>query len=1253
MKRTKGILIALVIMLLASTVLADEELIQNGGFDGAADTAPDGWYYEAWYTGAENGYAETVDELGQNCAYLYVPEGAENDIRLCQTIKCKANSYYKLTCQVKTENVSGGAGANISVVGSLAASSGVFGTSDGWQTIELTGKTARGQKEITVCVRMGGYGALSSGGAWFDDFTVEYLASFSGDAADFSIAAVGGDEDEQAGSVADGEIPHIGYIILAVLTTALVSIIIFRKYIETDNTPTIEAADRQSERLWLTAILIGALVVRVAFSLIFYGHPTDINCFMAWSFNLANGGLSEFYTSGVFADYPPGYMYVLYLTGSIAKVLGISYASAGYVLLTKLPGIVADLVAAWLVYNLAQKRARTSPDARMGSLPLVLACVVAFNPLFAFISGGWGQIDQILSVLLIAVILLFVDKKVILAGLVYGIAIMVKPQALMVGPILAVAYFCYIKDEGFLRGLWKTVAAVAAACAAIFLLSLPFRNSQEPMWFLSKIIGTATSYPYASIEAFNLMALLGGNWAGIDTVVLGLSYGTWGTIFIALSVAFSAILYIFGRKREKHCLTLSAAWLVAAVFNLGQYMHERYLFPAIMLVLVAFIFYRDKRLFTSFLAMTCAALFNALLAIVIVDNQSARGTVYDIMTAIGSIINLAAFAYLTYASCDIVFHGVKLPAFAEKKLPKTTAQALPDPVDNKLHYTKRDRIFVLAVTVVYGVIALINLGTTTAPETYWTGEEGDTVTVTLERETTLSDIRVFGGLYTGSVKLTLSDGTELDYTEENGDMFRWTSLGGAGSTISSLTIRVTSGEVWFNELAFFDENGKYVASTSQGDGDAALLTDEPDEVPEKMTYMYGMYFDELYHARTAYEHLNGIKPYENSHPPLGKIFIMLGIAVFGMNPLGWRIVGALFGIAMVPIMYAFGKRLFKKSEYALLASVLFAFDFMHYTQTRIATIDVYGVFFIILMFYYMYQYYTMNFFSDGLKKTLKPLALGGLFFGLGAASKWICIYAGGGMAVLLFVSLGKRFIQYRRLRNSDDEKLRSAVAPFVKNTVLTLLWCCVFYIALPVGIYILSYLPYMLCETPYDLKGIWGVQEFMFSYHSGLKATHAYQSPWWQWPLIIRPMWYYVSYDVAEGNIGTISAMGNPAVWWVCCVGSAAALIKLIRGKLKPNMEWFVLFTALLAELLPWVLVTRCTFIYHYFACVPFIILITVYMLEKKEELDPRYSKVKWIWMGAALVLFAAFYPIITGTECSKAYVQIMQWLPSWTFMGY
>lgn len=1242
-KRLFAFILVLFALALPALGMAEGENMLSGGFE-----AEEQWHAQAWYAG--DAYGSTENQGG--VVYISAAGDEGNDIRLCRTISVDESSYYRISCTVKTEGVNGGAGANISIEGSLAASDGVYGSAD-WQEIELIGKTAKNQTELTVCVRVGGYGALSSGEAWFKDISMERLASYSGAAVDFSMASAGAaDKAKEADDPTEGDFPESGRVMLAVLVTALLGAIVYGRFIETKQL-TIEAEQR-GEGIRLAVILALAFIMRVICSLVLYGHPTDINCFMAWGYHLSEGGLAEFYNSGMFADYPPGYMYVLYITSSIAKLLGLSYGSDAYALITKMPGIMADIISAYVVYRLTKKlAARGCKDAsRWGRLPLVLAAAVAINPLYAFLSGGWGQIDQVLALMLLLTIWLFDEKKEILAGVAYGVAIMTKPQALMIGPLLAAAYFCRIHDEKGCRAKQaaKTAAAVMGAVAMLFILAWPFKGNQPPLWFLDKLIGTATSYNYGSVEAFNLMALLGGNWKSADSNLFILTYAQLGTVLMVLCIAASILMYIKGRGKNRGCLALTAGYMIIALFELGHYMHERYVVPALLLILVAFIYYRDRRLFVSFAWLSVAALYNACYALIIVGNQNWRTDYYTALMAAGCIINLAGFVYLSIACFDIVFRGRIRPAFAEKKAEREEITALPKPVDTKLNYNRRDRIFVIAFTVIYGIIALINLGTTVAPENYWTGKSGDTVEITLDDNAGIDDIWVYGGLYTGSVTIADDDGNSIAYDEINGDMFRWKSIGG-GLKGKHLTLNVTSGAVWFNEIALLDDERNVIAAYAEGEAQA--LFDEAATVPENRTYMYGMYFDELYHARTAYEHLHGIKPYENSHPPLGKIFIMLGIAVFGMNAFGWRIAGALFGIGMVPIMYAFAKRLFGKSEYALLAAGLFAFDFMHYTQTRIATIDVYGVFFIILMYYYMYQYYRMNFYSDGLKKTLKPLFLAGLFFGLGAASKWIDIYAGVGLAVLLLLSLIARYKEYAAFRNSEDEALRSAVAPFWKNTIKTLLWCCIFYIAIPVAIYLASYIPYVLSEDHYNLEGIWGVQKFMLSYHGGLKATHPYQSPWWQWPLIIRPMWYYVTYDVSEGYVGTISAMGNPAVWWTCLVISVTVIGRIIRGRVKADNIWTVLLIGLAAEYIPWVLVPRCTFIYHYFASVPFIILISVRALMQKEQLDGRYKCVKWIWLGVAVALFALFYPAITGVVCSRGYIKLLEWLPSWTFLGY
>ena len=72
-----------------------------------------------------------------------------------------------------------------------------------------------------------------------------------------------------------------------------------------------------------------------------------------------------------------------------------------------------------------------------------------------------------------------------------------------------------------------------------------------------------------------------------------------------------------------------------------------------------------------------------------------------------------------------------------------------------------------------------------------------------------------------------------------------------------------------------------------------------------------------------------------------------------MNPFGWRIMGALFGVALVPLMYLFGLKLFRHRFYAFCAAFLMLVEFMRFAQTRVAVIDVYGVFFIMVLYYFM------------------------------------------------------------------------------------------------------------------------------------------------------------------------------------------------------------------------------------------------------------------------------------------------------------
>ena len=86
---------------------------------------------------------------------------------------------------------------------------------------------------------------------------------------------------------------------------------------------------------------------------------------------------------------------------------------------------------------------------------------------------------------------------------------------------------------------------------------------------------------------------------------------------------------------------------------------------------------------------------------------------------------------------------------------------------------------------------------------------------------------------------------------------------------------------------------------------------------------------------------------------------------------------------------------------------LLAVDAMHFTQTRIATIDSYVVLFIMVMYLFMFRYSQMRWRRDGFARSLVPLGLSGLFMGIAWATKWVGIYGSAGLVVIFFWTLWK------------------------------------------------------------------------------------------------------------------------------------------------------------------------------------------------------------------------------------------------------
>src|SRR3989339_1083471 len=275
-----------------------------------------------------------------------------------------------------------------------------------------------------------------------------------------------------------------------------------------------------------------------------------------------------------------------------------------------------------------------------------------------------------------------------------------------------------------------------------------------------------------------------------------------------------------------------------------------------------------------------------------------------------------------------------------------------------------------------------------------------------------------------------------------------------------------------------------------------------------LSYPPNFYFDEVYNAFTtleiakgnkdAYEWFHTTPPgtaYGWTHPPLAKLIDATGILVFGPNSFGWRIANVLIGTGAIYLTYLIAKDLLGTKRWALLAAGFASLDGLLLVQSRINMNDIVATFFILFSFWAFIKYQ--------LKTSKLSLLRLGFILGLLIATKWTGLYA-----IVLFGG----WIGLQNLKK-------------IKN------WPSIFIslVFIPAVLYVLSYSQYFVLGGTW--KNFLELQNQMWWYNTTLKATHTYQSDWWTWPFMLRPVWYFVDY--AGDKIANIYAMGNPILWWL------------------------------------------------------------------------------------------------------------------------
>ncbi|HXZ88499.1 MAG TPA: phospholipid carrier-dependent glycosyltransferase, partial [Candidatus Binataceae bacterium] len=320
-------------------------------------------------------------------------------------------------------------------------------------------------------------------------------------------------------------------------------------------------------------------------------------------------------------------------------------------------------------------------------------------------------------------------------------------------------------------------------------------------------------------------------------------------------------------------------------------------------------------------------------------------------------------------------------------------------------------------------------------------------------------------------------------------------------------------------------------------------------------------FDEVHFVGQARHYLHG-EPFLDPHPPIAKMIIALGIALFGDYSSSWRLGNATLGTILVAVTYLLGRRMFGSRLAAALAAGFVACDGFFIVDSRIGCIDIVYLTFAAISYLLLFRLIQ----TPEARERRRTLVYLGIVLGLCLGSK-LYVPAITFLLVAGFVA----FTLLRPVTEAHSEPVSTQMRLAMGGLIVMGSVSAIFYIA--------SFLPH------YYL-GWWGGIEDLFQYYKGVvwyeksvsTATHPYASPWWSWPLMLRPVAYWQNFP-PQGDVSTIWGAGNPLTWWAVI---PAMTIMAVRASERPNVARTFIVTGYLAYLAMWIPVGRILFLYHY-----------------------------------------------------------------------
>lgn len=377
-----------------------------------------------------------------------------------------------------------------------------------------------------------------------------------------------------------------------------------------------------------------------------------------------------------------------------------------------------------------------------------------------------------------------------------------------------------------------------------------------------------------------------------------------------------------------------------------------------------------------------------------------------------------------------------------------------------------------------------------------------------------------------------------------------------------------------------------------------------------------LYFDELHYVPSATQWLHGVPTRNIEHPLLAKLIMAFFIKIFGDNYIGWRLGSVLFGSASLVLVYQMSLHIFKQKSLAILVGFYSLFNFWFFVQSRVAMIDVFMVVFFLAALLAQWHFYE--------SQRKKDFYLSAFFWGCALACKWSIFIFFIPCSLALFLQLWKL--------KKGKVFLREVFCFFLGTF----------------GVYYASFIPYLFIEGEAKLQ--WyeifiTMPLRMYELQKSVGGTHIYESKWYTWPLMLRPIWYEFKQFSGENLFQGIQMIGNPlqmVLGILSCFGILLGWKRITHPLVK---ELFIIF---IVSYLAWGLVPRkMTYFYYFF---PSAVLYSFLLpMAGQLFLSSRILKIFLLMMVLiSLGLFVYFYPILSGSYAPEAWRSLWYWYKGW-----